>query len=89
MVYGVFRTGNCKINKAAVIINIPTTEGMSGLTSGNNNQLNTHPVTGTTNFHIFSSDTFTVGFLSKVYHMLNPAAGIIANHIRAAQNSNG
>ena len=66
-----------------VIMIMPVTDCQSGFSPGRIIQLRITPETGTTNFHIFSSDTFTSGFLSNEYQMENPAAGMSASHIHA------
>lgn len=60
---------------------IPNMEIRSGFSPGTMIQLNNTPLTGTINFHIFSSETLTPGFRSSVYHIENAAAGIMANQI--------
>lgn len=72
-----------KMNKARTIIEIPITEYRSGDSSGRSIQLNTTPVTGTTNFQTFSSDTLTSGRFKRVYHIEKATAGIIDNHNHA------
>jgi hypothetical protein len=47
---------------------------MSGFSAGINAQLNHAPSTGIRNFHVFSTDTLTVGLESKVYQMVMAAA---------------
>ena len=72
----------CKIRSATDISIIPNIEEMFGLSSGNMSQLRITPETGVRNFQIFSSDTFISGFLSKLYQIEKPAAGIIESQIQ-------
>lgn len=78
-----------RINKEDAIKTIPEMETQSGDSSGRIIQLKIAPETGIRNFHILSSDTFTVGLRSNVFQMVMAAADKKLNQARAIKYSAG
>ncbi len=61
-------------SKEEAITTIPAIDAISGVSSGIMSQLRIAPETGTRNFQVFNSETFTPGRLSRVNQMAKAAA---------------
>lgn len=75
------------MSKDDAITSIPEIDSQSGYSSGMMIQLRMAPETGTKNFQVFSSDTFTPGRCSKPNQIVKAAADRKLSHPKATKYS--